>query len=338
MRLGSLFVACFVTVAMAPNAAVAKPPLVIVSAEATGEVVVIDPAKPQAVERIKVGARPRGLKLSRDGRTLFVAVAGAPVGSAKSAAPAEAGLAVVDVGARKVTKHVAMPPSPFGVDLLPNGRTAYVSNSATNEVFVIDVDKGSITKKTSTGAEPQGVAARPDGKVVYVVTHGADEISAIDTKSMGLLWRIGAGSRPQTVVFAPRGGIAFAIDEGLPSITIVDAKRNVFKEEFVIPGVAKAKPAPALQSGVLSPDGKLLYVTTGPGKSVLIIDPMKKALLGSIDGVGGFPRGIAISPDGKRLYTANGPSNDVAIIDVATKKVEARVAVPGAPWGIVLSR
>ena len=88
---------------------------------------------------------------------------------------------------------------------------------------------------------------------------------------------------------------------------------------------------------MLSPDGKQLYVTTGPGRSVLIVDPVKKAVVGTIDGVGAFPRGIAISADGKKLYTANGPSNDVAIIDIASKKVEAHVAVPGAPWGVVVA-
>ena len=55
-----------------------------------------------------------------------------------------------------------------------------------------------------------------------------------------------------------------------------------------------------------------------------------------IDGVGWFPRGIAISADGKKLYTANGPSDDVAIIDIASKKVEATVAVPGGPCSLVL--
>ena len=91
-----------------------------------------------------------------------------------------------------------------------------------------------------------------------------------------------------------------------------------------------------MQSAVLSRDGKLLYVTTGPGKSVLIVDPAKKAVVGSIEDVGAFPRGIVLSADGKKLYTANGGSNDVAIIDVASKKVTGRIAVPGAPWGLAL--
>jgi YVTN family beta-propeller protein len=69
---------------------------------------------------------------------------------------------------------------------------------------------------------------------------------------------------------------------------------------------------------------------------VLIVDTAKKAAVGVIDGVGWFPRGIAVRPDGKKLYTANGPSDDVSIIDVASKKVEATVAVPGGPYSLVL--
>jgi YVTN family beta-propeller protein len=244
-----------------------------------------------------------------------------------------AGLAIVDVSSKKVTKQVATPPAPFAVDLLPDGGTAFVTSSESNEVLVIDVGAGTVKKKIAVGASPQGIAVRSDGKTVYVATHGADEIAAIDPKAMKMLGRIDAGPRPQTVLFAPRGDMALAADEGAPVITIVDTKKHTFKEQFVLKDLAKAPP-PAMQSAVFSPDGKRLYVTTGPGKSVLIVDPAKKAVVGTIDGVGAFPRGIAISPDGKKLFTANGASNDVSIIDVASKKVAARVAVPGAPWGV----
>jgi len=77
-------------------------------------------------------------------------------------------------------------------------------------------------------------------------------------------------------------------------------------------------------------------VTTGSGRSVLVVDPAKKAAVATIDGVGWYPRGIAISPDGKKLYTANGPSDDVTIIDVASRKIEGHVAVPGGPWDVVV--
>ena len=66
----------------------------------------------------------------------------------------------------------------------------------------------------------------------------------------------------------------------------------------------------------VAPDGAFVYVTTGRGRLVVIIDTKTNEVVGSIE-VGQRPWGIAISPDGKTLYTANGPSNDVSIVDVA---------------------
>jgi YVTN family beta-propeller protein len=91
-----------------------------------------------------------------------------------------------------------------------------------------------------------------------------------------------------------------------------------------------------VRSSAAVPDGKPLRHDWSRAVR-LIVDLAKKAAVGTVEGVGGFPRGIAMSADGKKLYTANGASNDVAIIDVASKKVEARIAVPGAPWDIVLA-
>ena len=328
------FVAAVATSASAHG----KSPLLAVSAEAGGDIVLVDPAKAQVVERIKVGARPRGLKLTKDKRRLVVALAGAPKTAPKpgAAAAGSAGLVVVDLGARKLLKQVATPPSPFALDLLPDGRTAFMSNSETNEVYVIDTVDGTVKKKLALGAEPQAMATRPDGKVAYAVTHGANELAAIDPTKGTLLGRIDAGVKPQAILFAPKAGdLAFVLDEGVPTITMIDVRHNQPKGMIVVQALTKT-PTATMQSAVFSPDGKQLYVTTGAGKSVLIVDPAKKAVVGAIDGVGAFPRGIAISADGKKLYTANGSSNDLAIIDIASKKVEARVAVPGGPWGVVL--
>ncbi len=265
----------------------------------------------------------------------------APPGcAAPPPAAGSAGLAVIDVGARKVAKQIATPPSPFAVDLSANGRTAFLSNSETNELFVIDVGAGTVKTKKGPAAETaEASPSAADGKAVYVAAHGADELSAIDPKTLNLP---GAHRRrrapPGHPVRAAREPPAFVIDEGLSDRHDRRHEAEHLQGESLgaAPALAQADAMPALQSGVLSPDGKLLYVTTGPGRSVLIVDVVKKAAVGTIDGVGGFPRGIAISADGKKLYTANGASNDVAIIDIASKKVEAHVAVPGAPWGVVL--
>src|SRR4051812_36080908 len=52
--------------------------LLYVSAEEGGEVVIIDAGAGEVVGRVPVGKRPRGLKLSGDGKHLFVALSGSP--------------------------------------------------------------------------------------------------------------------------------------------------------------------------------------------------------------------------------------------------------------------
>src|SRR4029079_4384931 len=49
-----------------------------VSLEESVEVVAIDPATAKVEERIAVGKRPRGVKVSPDGKTLYVALSGSP--------------------------------------------------------------------------------------------------------------------------------------------------------------------------------------------------------------------------------------------------------------------
>src|SRR5215468_9750640 len=115
MRARTLFAASLALAVAAPAGARAAKPLLIVSAEQGGEVVLVDPATAAVVGQIKVGARPRGLKLARDKRRVLVALAGPVKAAAKLGAPAAPaapapggpGLAVVDIAARKVTKQVA---------------------------------------------------------------------------------------------------------------------------------------------------------------------------------------------------------------------------------------
>src|SRR4029078_7814345 len=65
-------------------------PRLYVSDETGGNVVGIDPGSAPVIERIPVGKRPRGIRLSRDGKSLFIALSGSPMsgpGVDHSAAP-----------------------------------------------------------------------------------------------------------------------------------------------------------------------------------------------------------------------------------------------------------
>ena len=100
----------------APPAAAATPAArerVYVSNETAGTVAVIDPATGAVEAAIPVGKRPRGLKVSRDGRTLYVALSGSPIappGVDESTLPpadrSADGIGVVDLATRKTVRVI----------------------------------------------------------------------------------------------------------------------------------------------------------------------------------------------------------------------------------------
>ena len=105
----------------------------------------------------------------------------------------------------------------------------------------------------------------------------------------------------------------------------------------------------------VSRDGKELYVSTGRGNAIAIIDIQKYNAQGSpllsargkwegeksmvtMVPVGNRVWGIALDPSGTKLYTANGASNDVSDVDVKSRKELRRIKVGDGPWGIAVVR
>jgi YVTN family beta-propeller protein len=84
---------------------------------------------------------------------------------------------------------------------------------------------------------------------------------------------------------------------------------------------------------VVSADGKELYVSTGRGNAIIIIDTQSNHIATTIP-VGNRVWGIALDPSGTKIYTANGASNDVSVVDVKSRKELRRIKVGDGPWGI----
>jgi len=159
--------------APAPAPAPSLPgPKLYVSDETGGAVIVIDAATGQIVERIVVGKRPRGIRVSRDGASLFVALSGSPIAGPgvdeSKLPPADRdadGIGVVDLATRKLVRTLKSGQDPEAFDLSPDGTTMYVSNEETAEMSVLDISSGTVRDHVKVGEEPEGVTVRPDGRV-----------------------------------------------------------------------------------------------------------------------------------------------------------------------------
>jgi YVTN family beta-propeller protein len=319
------------------------PGLLYVSDEDSGAVFAIDAAAAAIVARIPVGKRPRGMKLSRDGMKLYVALSGSPrsgPGIDETHLPppdrSSDGVGVVDLATRALVATLPSGQDPETFDLSPDGKTLYVSNEETAEMTALDVASGTVRGRVSVGKEPEGVAVRPDGKVVLVTSEQDGEVAAVDTGTLTVVARVPTGPRPRGVVFTRDGLTAFVTDELGARVTVIDAA--AFKALGDIP-VHEDSPMPSgprPMGAVLSLDGKELYVSCGRGGSLAIIDVATRKQVRSIDGIGDRPWGIALSPDGTRIYSANGTSADLSIVNLATGNVDRRVHTGGLPWGVVV--
>jgi YVTN family beta-propeller protein len=317
---------------------------VFVSNETQGTVVMLHGATGAVQGSIPVGKRPRGIKLSRDGSRLFVALSGSPIagpGVDESKLPpadrAADGIGVIDLQRRTLVRTYPSGQDPEAFDLSPDGRMLYVSNEETAEMSALDLERGTITGSVHVCEEPEGVTVSPDGRAVYVTCEGANAVAVVDTRSLAVTARIPTAARPRSIAVTPDGRTLFITCENAASITVADAATRRAQGAIQLTIRDTASP-PRPMGAVLSPDGATLFVSNGRAQSISAIDVRTRLPSRVIQGVGARPWGIALSPDGRYLYTANGPSGDVSFIDVVAGTVERRVHVGGSPWGVALSQ
>jgi YVTN family beta-propeller protein len=318
-------------------------PMLYVTDEDGGYVVVVDPQATQAVARIKVGKRPRGVKVSPDGKLVYVALSGSPRGGpgvdeSKLPPPDRGadGVGIVDVERRELVRTLDSGPDPESFDVSPDGAWLYVSNEETAEMTVIDLSTGALHGKVKVGREPEGVTVKPDGKVVFVTSEEDSEVTVVDTKSLAVVAHVPTAGRPRSVVFTRDGATAFVADETGASVTVVDAVAYKPVGDIPIHLDSPMPVGPRPMGAVLSRDGREVYVTTGRGGSLAVLDVASRKQVRSIDGVGDRPWGVALAGDGAHVYTANGSSHDLSVVNLATGNVDKRITIGGLPWGVAV--
>jgi YVTN family beta-propeller protein len=138
------------------------------------------------------------------------------------------------------------------------------------------------------------------------------------------LWVLGVSCG---VAAAPFAYIA-NYDAAAPGITVFDTANN-----SVVTTISQAA-----HNVVVSPDGGLIYASTGSGVS--IISTTTYAVVASVP-VGPSMQRVAISPDGAFIYAtvveANMRQGSVAVISTATRQVTATVPLEYVPVAIEVS-
>jgi YVTN family beta-propeller protein len=291
-----------------------------------GNIVVLDPRTGTRVRTIELNVPFGGrqwrdgytgdLRLTQDGRTLY------------ALDQANFRLVRVDVASGMVTGVYPTGRYPFGLELSPDGRRAYVANVG---MFAYSFVDGFDPAHPETTALPFpafgfGTPEARMGTIAYGL-HVPGLGDPNDERSFSL-WtydlqtgeRIGAtktgplvgekvagipavgGSSPNSV--ATDGRFVYVANNASDTIAVLDADgRDVIAQIPLGPGGALRGLRGTMPFG-LALHGDRLYVAESGINAVGVIDTRARRVIGHIP-VGWYPAKVAVSRDGKQLFVAN---------------------------------
>jgi YVTN family beta-propeller protein len=340
-------------IASSLSAQTARAYQVYVTNERSGDVTIIDGKDFSVVATMAVGKRPRGIHVSSDGKTVYVALSGTPVkappqidahgnpvftkqaGKADdddddaNADKAADGIGELDVATRKLRGKLSAGSDPEEFDLSKDGKYIYISNEDVKTASVINIATGKLEHIIPVGQEPEGVTTTPDGKQFYVTCEAGGDIFVVDTRSFTVTAHFKVNERPRSVAFLSTSAIGFIPSESTGELNVIDAAQPKVLQTIKLP------PGSRPMGVKLSRDQAKLYVSNGRAGTISVFDTHSYQLLDSIT-VGTRPWGLGLSPDGKMLFAANGPSNDVSVVDLQTNKEIRRIKAGSSPWGIAI--
>jgi len=226
---------------------------VYITGDGSSNLDAIDTGTDRVRQTVAIGKTPHGLALSPDGRTLLAAVYGedkiafidtatlAAVGSVSvpkphtiairpdgtvayvaSQEPGHFALTVIDLGARKVVRSVALDKPPRDLEFGFDGRALYFTEAGVNGVLVLDPATDKIMAQIPTGASPHIAGVYRGAPAGTAVIQGPGELLLFDPATNAPLRSIAVGKQPHWIAIANAGSQAVVTDEGSNDVTVVD--------------------------------------------------------------------------------------------------------------------
>lgn len=182
-------------------------------------VIVVDLDARRAVDTVRTGAYPHGLRLSPDGGELYVACVNANA------------VSVLDAqGGRELTR-IPVGRAPVQVGFLPDGSRVYVTLRDENAVAVIDTRTRKVLRKIPVGRAPIQLMATPDGRFVYVANQGAEAqpdstVSMIDVARDSVVATVTTGRGAHGVAVSTDGSRVFIANTFASTMSVIDARER----------------------------------------------------------------------------------------------------------------
>ena len=189
--------------------------LLLVSNWCGYDVSVIDIESHQTLAEIEVGRHPRGIAVTGDGKTAYVAVMGSTVIAVIDLSPYSA------AGENLTTNRQSPRPSGTGDEtdggrvrfladvgrsprhlvLSPDDAVLYASLNDENSVVALDARTGEELLRARTGNQPRSMDISDDGTALYVVNYLSNTFTKLRTRDLAILETLDTAVRPIGITY-----------------------------------------------------------------------------------------------------------------------------------------
>lgn len=279
--------------------------------------VVVDTAKEEATQRIKLKSAWLGMAWSPDGSKLYVSGGNA---AGPRPGPTPAPIYVFSYSAGKLsdapvqTLKETIPAADIywsGLAHHPKTNTLYAANRGAGRtaghVVVFDSSTGALRKRILVEASPYDLVLSPDGATLYVSNWSSDSISVIDTASEKVVASIAVGDNPNDMELH-RDGRLFVSCANENTVYVVDTAKRRATERISV-ALHEGAPVGATPNALtLDKDNNMLFVANADNNAIAVVrvaEAGESEVLGFIPS-GWYPSSLALTGKQKsKLYIGN---------------------------------
>lgn len=191
------------------------------------------------------------------------------------------------------------------VDLIfsPDGKLAYLAETAEGTIAVIDVPARRVLRRISTGGEePTGLGLTPDGRKLLVANSYSGTVAMLNTETGAQDTLLRVPGQPYGIAVAPDGKRAYVSVSQLDEVAVVDLPGGNISARISV-----GRRPRALQ---LTPDGQTLAVANMAGGTLSVVDTASLREQKQVKLKGVNVRGLAVANTGVGLeaYTTLMPA------------------------------